>query len=371
MNAGKYGAIPRTLMSVSGPPRVTRVLNRGDWQDENGEIVAPGVPAFMRQIDVGPDRGANRLDLARWIVARDNPLTARVFVNRMWRLFHGEGLAKPLDDMGSQGTAPSHPELLDWLSVEFMDSGWDVKRLVKLIVTSGTYRQSSNNSKELRERDPFNKWLARQGTFRLEAEFVRDNALFISGLLVNKIGGPSVKPYQPEGYWDFLNFPKRTYDQGSGEELYRRGLYTWWQRTFLNPSLLNFDAPSHEECTAERVRSNTPQQALTLLNDVTYVEAARVFAARILTECNGDSATRIKWAYNQALSRDPLPTETPILLALLEKQHNRYEYDLVAANAITDVGEAPPADGVKTVELAAWTSVARTILNLHETITRN
>ena len=370
-NADKRGAIPRTLISVTGPPRVTRVLDRGNWQDESGEIVSPGVPAFMKQIEVSPDRGASRLDLAKWIIARDNPLTARVFVNRLWKMFHGEGLAKPLDDMGSQGSTASHPELLDWLAVEFMESGWDVKHMVKLMVTSGTYRQSSNNTRDLREKDPFNKWLARQGSFRLDAEFVRDNALAISGLLVERLGGPSVKPYQPEGYWDFLNFPKRTYDQGHGEDLYRRGMYTWWQRTFLNPSLLNFDAPSHEECTAERTRSNTPQQALALLNDITYVEAARCFAARILKECNGDTETRIKWAFNTALSRDPLPAEVPILVDLLKKQQKRYEYALDAADDLTNVGEAPPAEGVKTVELAAWTSVARTILNLHETITRN
>jgi hypothetical protein len=252
-----------------------------------------------------------------------------------------------------------------------MDSGWDVKHMIRLMVTSGSYRQQSTPTKQLREKDPYNKWVARQGTFRLDAEFVRDNALSIAGLLSPKMFGPSVKPYQPEGYWDFLNFPKRKYDQDHGESLYRRGVYTWWQRTFLNPSLLNFDAPSHEECTAERTRSNTPQQALTLLNDVTYVEAARNFAARILSECNSDTPTRIKWAYHTALSRDPLPEEIPVLTALLEKQRTRYQTDVPSADALLATGESPPATNVATVEWAAWTGVARTILNLHETITRN
>src|SRR5205085_3314877 len=180
------------------------------------------------------------LDLAKWLVHRDNPLTARVLVNRLWKQYFGQGLSKSLDDLGSQGALPTHPELLDWLAVEFMESGWDVKHVVKLIVMSGTYRQSSNNNRDLREKDPFNKWLARQGSFRLDAEFVRDNALAVSGLLVERLGGPSVYPYQPEGYWDFLNFPKRTYPTSKGPDLYRRGLYAHWQRTFLNPSLRNF-----------------------------------------------------------------------------------------------------------------------------------
>jgi hypothetical protein len=369
-NAMISSGIPRTLISVSGAPRVTRVLARGNWQDETGEIVTPGVPAFMRQIQVPVERGANRLDLANWLVARDNPLTARCFTNRLWKLFYGQGLAKPLDDLGAQGDWPTHPELVDWLAVEFMDSGWDVKHMIRLMVTSGTYRQQSNQNKDLREKDPYNKWLARQTAFRLDAEFVRDNALAISGLLSPRMFGPSVKPYQPAAYWEFLNFPKRAYDQDHGESLYRRGMYTWWQRTFVNPELLNFDASSHEECVAERARSNTPQQALTLLNDPTYVEAARVFAARILKECNGDAATRIKWAFNTALARDPKPEEVPVLTDLLAEQEQRYKTDVPSADALVSTGESAQATNVATTELAAWTSVARTILNLHETITR-
>src|SRR5215471_8220384 len=210
-----------------------------------------------------------------------------------------------MDDFGMKGEPPVNLELLDWLACEFMDSGWDVKHMVRLIVTSQTYKQVSTASKELQTRDPYNRELARQSRWRLDAELVRDNALSIAGLLVLKIGGPSVKPYQPEGYWENLNFPPRTYEADTGESQYRRGLYTWWQRTFLHPSLVAFDAPSREECTAERNRSNIPQQALALLNDPTYVEAARAFAARILKEGGRDTGSRIQWAWRQALCRSP------------------------------------------------------------------
>jgi hypothetical protein len=364
-------SIPKMLISVSGQPRVTRVLHRGDWQDDKGEIVTPGVPAFMKQIDVPPERGASRLDLAKWMVARDNPMTARVFVNRIWKMLYGQGIAKPLDDIGSQGDWPTHQELLDWLAVEFMDSGWDVKHIMQLMVMSGTYRQSSTPTKEQIEKDPYNKWLAHQGTFRLDAEFVRDNALAVAGLLVDKIGGPSVKPYQPAGYWSFLNFPKREYDQDHGEKLYRRGLYTWWQRTFMNPTLMTFDAPSHEECTAERTRSNTPQQALVLLNDPTFVEAARVFAQNILKCGAVDDTAKLEWAYHQALSRPVSSQEVPVLEGLLAKHRKHYAADKKLAEQVMTNGESPAPKDADPVELAAWTSVARTILNLHETITRN
>jgi hypothetical protein len=370
-SASAQGKIARTLISVSGPPRVVRVLHRGDWQDDTGEIVSPGVPMFLRQIQVPVDRGASRLDLANWLVARDNPMTARCFVNRLWKMFYGEGIAKPLDDLGSQGQWPTHPELLDYLAVKLMDSGWDVKQMVRMMVTSSTYRQSSVLRPDLKEKDPYNKYVARQGSFRLDAEFVRDNALSVAGLLSPKMFGPSVKPYQPAGYWIFLNFPKRKYNQDHGESLYRRGLYTWWQRTFLNPELLNFDAPSHEECVAERTRSNTPQQALTLLNDPTFVEAARVFAARIMRQCSGDDQAKITWAFRQALDRAPTAREMPVLTQLLDQQRQRYRFDVQAAEILTNTGESPAAKGLPTTELAAWTSVSRTILNLHETITRD
>jgi hypothetical protein len=364
-------ALSKTLISVSEKPRDVRILARGNWQDTTGEIVTPAVPHFLGQIaTTRPSDRATRLDLANWLVARDNPLTSRVIVNDLWRLFYGQGICKPLDDLGSQGAPPSHPDLLDWLAIEFMDSGWDMKHMIRLMVTSETYRQSSNTTPEIRETDPYNVYLTRQGRFRLDAEFVRDNALAISGLLVDKETGPSVKPYQPDGLWDFLNFPKRTYDQDHGDNLYRRGLYTHWQRTFLNPELKNFDASTREECVAERARSNTPQQALTLLNDPTFVEAARVFAEHVL-QCGGsDPQARLDWAFERALSRSPHDNESKILLGLLDKQLNEYRADPKSADALVHVGEHPLAKGLDETELAAWTNVTRAILNLHETINR-
>jgi len=365
-------ALPRCLVSVSmSNPRTVRILPRGDWMDDSGESVQPAVPAYLPQGNLPRDRRLNRLDLAHWLVSRDNPLTARVFVNRLWKQFFGFPLSKVPDDLGSQGEWPVHPELLDWLACEFMDSGWDVKHLVRTMVSSRTYRQSSTAPREVQERDPDNRLLARQSRFRLDAELVRDNALCIAGLLVPKIGGPSVKPYQPEGYWENLNFPTRTWVADTGEAQYRRGLYTWWQRSFLHPSLLAFDAPSREECAADRTRSNIPQQALVLLNDPTYVEAARVFAARILTEGGADTPARLTWAWRQALQRAPREDEVRVVADLLEKHQAQYAEDAQASAAILEVGLAPAPPDVDPAELAAWTSVARVILNLHETVTRS
>ena len=345
-----------------------RILPRGNWQDESGEIVEPGVPAFLPQPAV-EGRRLTRLDLAQWLVARENPLTARVFVNRLWKMFFGTGLSKVLDDFGAQGETPVNPELLDWLASEFVESGWDVKHMVRLIVTSGTYRQSSTAPQDLQARDPDNRELARQSRFRLDAEFVRDNALAISGLLVQRIGGPSVKPYQPAGYWENLNFPAREWEPSRDENQWRRGLYTWWQRSYMHPSLLAFDAPSREECTAERVRSNIPQQALVLLNDPTYVEAARTFAVQIADASGGDRE-KIGWAFQQALARAPRPDEVASLTALLQKHRALFAADTVSAGAVLQVGLAPAPKEADAAEFAAWTSVARVILNLHETITR-
>lgn len=367
--ADALATAPRVLTTISGPPRVTRILARGNWQDETGEAVEPAVPAFLGKLEVA-DRRANRLDLAEWLVRKDNPLTARVFMNRVWMLFFGRGLAQPLDDLGLQGELPANPELLDHLSAEFMDGGWDVKKTIRAIVTSGTYRQASRPSADHREKDPFNRLFARQGRFRLDAEFVRDNALAVSGLLVEDIGGPSVKPYQPPGYWFALNFPVREWENDKGEGLYRRGLYTWWQRSFLHPSLLAFDAPTREECTAERPRSNIPQQALALLNDPTYVEAARVFAEKIVREGGADPTARIQWAFGRALSREANADELKVLTDLLQKHTQHYNADAEAAKALVSNGAAPVPQDLNVSELAAWTSVARTILNLHEAITR-
>jgi hypothetical protein len=362
-------AAPTTLVSMAVEPRVIRVLPRGNWLDETGEIVEPAVPDFLAPWSV-KDRRATRMDLAEWLVSPENPAVARVMVNRLWKIMFGQGLVKTLDDFGTQGALPSHPALLDWLAVEFRESGWDVKHMLRLMAHSASYRQSSQAVPGQREIDPGNVWLARQGRFRLDAELVRDNALAVSGLLVPTVGGPSVKPYQPDGYWSWLNFPVRDWVHDQGENQYRRGLYTWWQRTFLHPSLLAFDASTREECTVDRPRSNTPLQALVLLNDPTYVEAARVFAQRIIAEGGPTTGERLGFAMRRALGRVPDPREAAILSDLVERHRAQFAAAPDAAGELLHVGEAPPPAGADPIELAAWTSVARVILNLHETVTR-
>ena len=374
-------SMPRTLVSLSVKPRVIRILPRGDWMDESGAIVTPAVPRFLGQLDV-EKRGPDRLDLARWMVSPENPLTARLFVNRLWALFFGSGISEPLDDLGAQGEAPRHPELLDWLAVEFMESGWDVKHVVKVLVMSATYRQSSDSNDEMREIDPDNRLLARQSRFRLPAEMVRDNALAISSLLSRKIGGPSVRPYQPAGYWDHallaphllkvlpLDPRSVVYTADKGENQYRRGLYTFWRRSCLHPSLLAFDAPTREECTVKRTVSNTPLQALVLLNDPTYIEGARVFGERIIKEGGSSTSDRLGWAFRRALSRKPTAEELSILMGLYKKHLNEFTADRESAQQLLSTGQWPIPDDLDASELAAWTSVARVVLNLHETITR-
>lgn len=365
-------SLPRCLVSVSmDEPRTVRILPRGNWMNEGGEIVQPALPGYLPAPVSSENGPLNRLDLAKWLVWRGNPLTARVIMNRLWQQFFGIGLSKVLADLGAQGEPPPNQALLDWLAVEFMESGWDMKHMVRLIVNSHTYKQVSTPSPEALEIDPYNRLLASQSRWRLDAELVRDNALAISGLLVPKIGGPSVKPYQPAGYWENLNFPPRTYQHSTGEDQYRRGLYTWWQRSFLHPSLLAFDAPSREECTAERNRSNIPQQALVLLNDPTYVEASRAFAARILRGGGKSIDERLAWAWRAALCRDPRPDELQTMRALVEKHLAEYRQDTAAAKALLEVGLKPVPEGLDPAELAAWSNAARVILNLHETITRS
>ena len=330
----------------------------------------PALPGYLPQPSF-EGRDPDRLDLAKWLVSRENPPTARTVMNRMWKQFFGIGLSKVLDDLGAQGEPPANPALLDWLACEFMDSGWDMKHMVRTIVTSHTYRQTSTSTPELTAADPYNRECARQSAFRVDAELVRDNALSIAGLLVPKIGGPSVKPYQPAKYLENLNFPVREWQNDSGEGLYRRGLYTWWQRSFLHPSMLAFDAPSREECTAERNRSNIPQQALVLLNDPTYVEAARAFAARIVSECQGTPDQRIAWAWQQALQRDPTAEESKTLRKIVDQNLATYQTDPAAAEALLKTGAAPVPAALNKAEVAAWTHVARVLLNLHESVTRS
>jgi hypothetical protein len=365
-----YDPLPKCIVSVSDTnKRTVRILPRGDWMNESGEVVKAALPSYLPKPKI-EGRDLTRLDLAQWLVSKENPLTARNVMNRLWKQFFGTGLSKVLDDLGAQGEPPVNPALLDWLACEFMDSGWDMQHMIRLIVTSHTYQQVSTSTKELTAADPYNRECARQSAFRLDAELVRDNALAISGLLVPKIGGPSVKPYQPAKYWENLNFPTREWQNDSGESLYRRGMYTWWQRSFTHPAMLAFDAPSREECTAERNRSNIPQQALVLLNDPAYVEAARAFAARIL-QSDGDIAKRITWAFQQALQRQPTADEMKTLSSLFTKHLTDYQKDPAAAEALLQTGAALVPATLNKPELAAWTHIARVLLNLHETVTRS
>lgn len=350
-------------------PREVRILPRGNWMDESGEVVEPAIPAVFGTLAV-EDRRADRRDLARWLVSAENPLTARVQVNRLWKIVFGRGLVHPPDDFGAQGSVPLHPELLDWLATAFVESGWDTKQLLRLLVTSAAYRRSSLAAADGRDRDPENQFYARQNRFRLAAEMVRDNALAVSGLLNPTLGGTSVKPYQPAGYWAHLNFPARKYEHDTGSNQYRRGLYTFWCRTFLHPSLAAFDAPSREECTVERPRSNTPLAALVLLNDPTYVEAARGLADRMCAEGITTPTGKIELAYRLVLQRTPRSKEVELLLDLFREQKEYYSAHPEEAEKIRSVGLAPSRAG-PTQERAAWIAVARTILNSHETITRN
>ena len=371
-----------SMFTVGQPRFKTRVLGRGNWQDETGDVVAPSVPSFLPQPPEADQRPLSRLDLARWLVSRENPLTARVVVNRLWKQFFGNGLSSTVDDVGTQGEPPSHPELLDWLAVELIESGWDIKHMVKLMVTSQCYQKSSHYREDLRDIDPSNRWLASQNARRLEAEFVRDNALSVAGLLdLRLVGGPSCKPYQPPGYYSALQFPDREYLADSSYGQFRRGVYMHWQRTFLHPMVANFDGPSREECVANRVSSNTPQQALTLLNDPSMVESARVMAASLLITkvpiapsrkpTKESDAKRIGIALQRALGRAPVEEEVVDLQSFLEEQRKHYSSHEEAAKHLVTIGNSEPASpSIPASELAAWTAVCRVILNLHETITR-
>lgn len=366
--------VPHMLATEEVEPRMMRLLRRGDWKDNSGPIMEPGVPEFLPGLGV-EGRRPTRLDLADWLMAPENPMTARVFVNHLWARFFGEGLSRVLDDLGSQGEWPTHPDLLDWLAVEFEDSGWDVKHMVRLLVMSATYRQSSGADEELRSLDAENRLLARQSRFRLNAEMIRDNALAVSGLLDETIGGVSVKPYQPEGYWSEIQTfgadgPAARWAPSGGSAQYRRGLYTYWKRSFIHPAMLAFDAPDRQECTARRPRSNTPLQALVLLNDPSFVEAARVFAERIIIEGGADVQERIGWAFQQALSREPGAEESSEMIVLLEEERRWYHERTAEAGMLADVGQAPLHPGIDIVELAAWTAVARALFNTHEFVMR-
>ncbi|MDO8540480.1 MAG: PSD1 and planctomycete cytochrome C domain-containing protein [Opitutaceae bacterium] len=359
------------VMEEMEKPRETFILVRGAY-DKRGERVTANTPAMLPPMNAAEPK--NRLGLARWLVSPENPLTARVTVNRLWQAVFGMGLVKTSEDFGSQGEVPSHPELLDWLATEFMQSGWDVKRTMQLLVTSATYRQQSRFTPELLERDPENRLLARAPRFRLQGEFVRDQALAMSGLLVPTIGGPSVRPYHPPGLYEGVaptsEDTVKTYVQGRGLDLYRRSLYTYWKRSVPHPAMLAFDVPFREVCTVKRPRTNTPSQALNLMNDPTYVEAARFMAERIMREGRADVSSRLAYGFSLALARKPNPREMVVLRRAYDRAQREFAADPAAANAWLSVGEARRDSKLSPAELAAFATVASTILCMDETITK-
>jgi hypothetical protein len=353
------------VMREMAKPRKTFLLNRGQY-DQPGEEVSAAVPARLPAFPA--DAPSNRLGLAEWLLQPQHPLTSRVAVNRMWQMLFGTGLVKTQEDFGTQGEQPSHPRLLDWLASEFVESGWNTKALVRLLVTSETYRQSSRRHPSHTTRDPANRLLARGPRFRLAAEFIRDNALATSGLLVRTLGGPSVKPYQPPGLW--IESHTRSYTQDTGQKLYRRSLYTYWKRAAPPPNMLAFDAPNRETCTARRQRTNTPAMALVLMNDPTFVEAARHLAARLLRSTTVSEAKRLQQAFEIVLGRAPEAREVDQLLALHKEQVDLYQAAPAEARAVLGVGDSPRDERLDASEHAAWTTVASVLLSLDETITK-
>ncbi len=361
-------AIPTTLIAKElAQPRETRLLIRGEY-DKPGDVVAAGVPAILPPLP--PGAPTNRLGLAQWLVSPEHPLTARVIVNRYWQQFFGVGLVKTAEDFGVQGERPSHPELLDWLATEFIRSGWDVKHMQRLLATSATYRQSARVTPSLYERDPENRLLARGPRFRLEAEAIRDTALYLGGLLVEQLGGPSVKPYEPPGLWEAVSFNNsQKYVPDRGPAQYRRSLYTYWKRQSPPPNLLTFDAPTREYCVVRRPRTNTPLQALVVLNDPQFVEAARALASRMLREGGREPAERLAYGFRLVTARRPDQAELKLLQDLLEAQRTAFQADPAAARAFLEVGDFRATD-LDPVELAAWSSVANLLLNLDEALTK-
>ncbi len=364
--------VEKTLIMKDLPERRPAfVMLRGQY-NKPGEPVQPGTPAIFPPLSAGAT--PTRLDLAKWIVSPEHPLTARVAVNRLWQQFFGTGLVKTAGDFGAQGEPPSHPELLDWLAVDFRAHGWDVKRFVRMLVTSAAYRQDSRATPQLLEVDPENRLLARGPRFRLDAEAIRDNALYVSGLMDHTIGGKPVKPYQPEKIWEpvgFVGSNTREYKQDHGSALYRRSLYTFIKRTAPAPNMTTFDAPSRESYCTRRERSNTPLQALITMNDIQHFEAARALGQRMMTEGGITPADRIAYGFRLALARKPLETEREVLKQLFERELARYAENREAATQATTYGESKPAANLNPTELAAYTLVSNVLLNMDETLTKN
>ncbi len=359
-------ALPRTMvMRERKEPRETFVLVKGNYEN-HAEKVAPGVPAVLPPLPSGSP--VSRLALAKWLVSPEHPLTARVTVNRFWQQFFGTGLVKTADDFGVQGEPPSHPKLLDWLAVNFRESGWDVKRLVRLLVTSATYRQSSKIPSGMAERDPENRLLARGSRFRLPSWMLRDQALAMGGLLVEKLGGPAVKGYQPEGVWEDATFGQIRYEQDHGDALYRRSLYTFWRR-IVGPTLF-FDVSSRQQCMVKVGRTNTPLHALVTLNDVTYTEAARALAERMLKHGAASDAERLAFAFRFCTARLPGDKECAVLTAALDRLRQQYASDPAAAKKLIATGESKPDPLLAPPELAAHTALASLLLNMDEVLTK-
>lgn len=363
-------AVPPTMVMAEMPtPRQAYILKRGQY-DQPDEPVSPGVPESLPPLP--PGAPANRLGLAQWLTNPEHPLTARVAVNRVWALLFGAGLVETIEDFGAQGAWPTHPELLDWLATEYAGpQQWGTKTLLKEIVLSATYRQSSRVNPELLQRDPKNLWLARGPRFRLPAETIRDSALATSGLLTSRIGGPSVKPYQPDGLWEEVSVERREkYSRDQGADLYRRSMYTFWKRTCPPPGMTTFDAPDRETCMLRRARTNTPLQALVLMNDPTYLEAARKMAERALREGGGSDDDRIDYLFRLAVSRRPNDRERGVLRTMLNQARSRFHTASEDALRLLTVGDAPRDESLEGTELASWTTLASIMLSLDETITK-
>ncbi len=362
-----WKSVPTVMVMEEMPvPRKTHVLLRGQY-DKPGDLVQPGVPAVFPPLPAGG--ASNRLDFARWLVDPSHPLTARVAVNRFWQLYFGDGLVKTSEDFGSQGARPSHPRLLDWLAIEFSERGWDVKALQRRIVQSETYRQSSRVMPAALARDPENRLFARGPRFRLSAEMIRDQALAVSGLLHGEIGGPSVRPYQPAGLWKEIA-SDTNYQQSHAGGLYRRSMYTYWKRTVAPPTMMTLDATAREACTVKRSRTNTPLQSLALMNDVTFVEAARVLAQRVMQQLNGDAEARLTRVFRQATARNPRPQELQVLMKGWQHYLNEFQQRPEEAQRLVSTGEFGVDTGLDPVQLAAYTAVASMVLNLDEVVTK-
>ncbi len=354
------------VMEELATPRAAHVLVRGQY-DQPGEPVRPDVPAVLPPLP--SDARADRLDLAGWLLTPEHPLTSRVLVNRYWQLLFGRGLVRTPEDFGLQGERPDHGELLDWLAVELREGGWDLKRLLRRIVLSSTYQQSSTGSRPLWERDPENRLLARQSRVRLPAELIRDQALAAAGVLQRRVGGPSFKTYQPEGLWSEIATDKE-YVRATGAELYRRSVYIYWKRTIGPPMMQTFDAPARETCVLRRAATNTPLQALLTMNETGFQEASRLLAERVLRDGGATDAERLDLLMRLCLTRAPQAEERAILQRSLDRARQRYASDEPAARAATTLGDSVPDPRWPAAELAAYTAVSSLVLNLDETISR-